>query len=57
MSRKHRGNDLLSSSFTTRGSYNEEATTSLSHSLSLLSTLYTTYSIQQNFFIYIKYVP
>ena len=41
MSRKHRGNDLLSSSFATRGGYNEEATTSLS------LTLCTTISIKQ----------
>ena len=40
MSRKHRDNDLLSSSFATRGGYNEEATTSLSHTLSLSHALY-----------------
>ena len=35
MSRKHRGNDLLSSSLATHGGYNEEATTSLSLSHAL----------------------
>ena len=33
--------------FTTRGGYNKEATTSLSVSLSLSLTLYTTNSIQE----------
>ena len=52
MSRKHRGNDLLSSSLATRGGYNEEATTSLSlsHSLTLCYTLCTTlFTIIKNY--------
>ena len=50
MSRKHRGNDLLSSFFATRGGYNEEATTSLSLplSLSVQLTLYNSNNMLQH---------
>ena len=46
MSRKHRGNNLLSSSLATRGGYNEEATTSLSLSFSLSLCVSLAHSVQ-----------
>ena len=57
MSTNHRGNDLLSSFLGTRGGYNEEATTSVSVSLSptLYNLTFQQYNYNNN--NYMKIVP